>query len=109
MNSDDTFAGTSADIDELRSRYADDDNWREYKRIVLQSVRAGKRLEDEFNTLKLDIVTKYARQGAQERLAKSVDEIRADIKEWRSTKRWLVDAAKLIAVAVVTAYLTKGH
>ena len=57
---DATFASTLSGINELRARYAGDDNedWKRYKLTFVNLVRAGEKLEREF-------------QGVQQELAKA--------------------------------------
>jgi hypothetical protein len=104
---DDTFARTFVGIDRLRGKNHDDD-WHEWKRVVLESLRAGKKLEDKVAALTIvvnDLKARSARHTAVAALADKVKGLEDHHAQRESTKAkllgWIGKAALLILAALL--------
>jgi len=104
---DDTFARTFVGIDRLRSKGYDED-WHEWKRVVLESLRAGKKLEEKVSALTIalnDLKARSARHTAVATLAEKI-KVLEDHHAKRESSRakimgWVGKALLLILAALL--------
>ena len=85
---EETFSSTVAGIEELRAKHHDD--WPEWRRVLISSAQAGKRMEQEVNDLKAAI-DQCARRTAVATLANKIANIEADAKRRHGVVSWLFD------------------
>ena len=106
--SDDTFAGTLTGIERLRNSRQSDDDWIEWKRVLIESAKAGAELERIVSRMELRL-QKLASQTA-------LDGISARVKELedaaRRRDRWgekLLKAAGAVGVTLLAWWLGRHH
>ena len=104
---DDTFARTFVGINRLRGKSHDDD-WLEWKRVVLESIKAGKSLEEKVNALNIavnDLKARSARHTAVASLAEKVHALEEHHAKRESGRAkllgWIGKAALLILAALL--------
>lgn len=102
---DDTFASTLTGINELRSKYGGDD-WPEWRRTVVDAVRAGERLEREVQSLRLK-TNGFAKAEAYQGLSDRIKVLEGDRKIRNSVGKYMADFIKALIVAGVTLFLAK--
>lgn len=105
MSADDTFASTLTGIEELRSRHGSDD-WPEWRRTVIDAVRAGAQLERRVQAFELRF------QGVAKAEAYSALSLRLQKLEMRQsshgrTVKWGADLAKAMIGGLFVFALTR--
>lgn len=105
MSADDTFATTLTGIDELRSKHGSDD-WPEWRRTVVDAVRAGAQLEKKVQQLELRLqgtakTTAYTAMDARVQSLELVQSSRS------KTTKWAADLFKTILAGLFAFGLTR--
>ena len=105
---DATFASTLSGINELRARYAGDtaDDWKQYTISVVNSIRAGERLEREFQEVKQELA-KAARAAAVGKLISRIEFLEWEAKAGKGLLRKSGSFVAQVALIILAGYI--GH
>ena len=106
QDDDDTFARTFVGIEKLRGRSHDDD-WLEWRRLVIQAIKSGKQVEEKVSALIAER-PKYARQSAVTLLAARVAALEDEKKKRESTRSKLIGFAIKAALLILAALLGRN-
>lgn len=105
MISDDTFASTLTGIDELRSRHGSDD-WPEWRRTVVDAVRAGAQLERRVQAFDLRLHG-FAKAEAYTTLDRRVRVLELRQSSRSKTAKWGADLVKAMIGGLFVFALTR--
>jgi len=105
---DETFAGTVAGIEDLRRKYRgnDDLDWREWKRTLVSSAKAGAKLEQTVNGLAMEFA-KAARAEVVAGLITRLEMLEYHEKQRTGMKANLVRGVFELLVGALLLYV--GH
>lgn len=104
-NPDDTFASTLDGIEELRASHRGDDDWESWRRVVLQSLRAGTTLEKRLSQIETKAGT-FAKVGAYTHLDTRVTRLEDAQKRSRGFWGQILKAGGAIGLIVLGHELT---
>lgn len=105
MSADDTFASTLTGIEELRSKYGSDD-WLEWRRTVVDAVRAGAQLERKLQSLELRLHG-TAKAEAYAKLEKRVHALEFLQSSRSKAGKWGADILKTVLGGLLAVALTR--
>jgi hypothetical protein len=105
-NPDDTFATTLDGIEELRSPHRGTDDWQSWRRVVVQSLRAGSALEKRIASLEVK-AGGFAKAGAYTHLDTRVSRLEEQERRRRGLWGTLLKAAGAIGLVVLGHELSK--
>lgn len=105
MSTDDTFASTLTGIDELRSRHGSDD-WPEWRRTVVDAVRAGAQLERLVRQLE-GRLPGFAKAEAYSTLSLRLQKLELLQSSHGRSVKWGGDLLKMIIAGILGAVATK--
>ena len=104
---DDTFARTDERIERLRGTYHDED-WREWRRTILESVKAGRQLEEQVEEVQRQIPL-LSKASAVAALVRRLDVLEVKEKQRNDLTAKVWGALAKVGLVVLGWALTKLH